>query len=111
MTKITNNIKSTLYIGGTKLAPGVETAVENWDHVKKTGAVPKWIETKVISVGGETKSKSSKSNKSDDAPTKAELIEQIESLGGTANKRDTVAKLTEQLDDLTAPDPNGSEEE
>lgn len=51
MTKVTNNYRGPLSVGGTEIPAGKSAEIENWDEVKKNSVVTQWLDADVITVG------------------------------------------------------------
>ncbi len=122
--EVTNHYTGPLGVGGVVIAPNTSAEVPNWDKVSKNGVVSKWLEYGVLSVG-----KSSKKDEPEVAenvqiteevtePSQAEvedaldqlsedeekesLIAQLAELGVKADKRSSIEKLQEKLDEALA---------
>lgn len=72
--KVTNNTTSTIYIGNVKLPPMGSADVPNFEQVKKSGAIPAWLESDIISEGAAKKPKSKKAK----AAVKSEAVVETE---------------------------------
>lgn len=125
MTNVTNNYNRNLGLpNGVVIAAGESADVAGWDKLSKHKVVAKWLESGVLSVG--------KSSKKDEPevvekvqiteevtePSQAEvedaldqlsedeekesLIAQLAELGVKADKRSSVEKLQEKLDEALA---------
>lgn len=125
MTNVTNNYNRNLGLpGGFVIGAGKTEEVPGWDKLSKHKVVAKWLESGVLSTG--------KSSKKDEAevvenvqiteevaePSQAEvedaldqlsedeekesLIAQLADLGVKADKRSSVEKLQEKLDEALA---------
>lgn len=122
--EVTNHYTGPLGVGGVVIEPNASAEVPNWEKVSKNGVVAKWLESGVLSVG--------KSSKKDEPevvenvqiteevaePSQAEvedaldqlsedeekesLIAQLAEIGVKADKRSSVEKLQEKLDEALA---------
>lgn len=118
MTNVTNNYNRNLGLpNGVVIAAGESAHVAGWDKLSKHKVVAKWLEAGVLSVG-----KSSKKDEGVELPEhevvedvqfteKVEspsedeqdvLIAQLKELGVKADKRSSVEKLQEKLDEALA---------
>jgi hypothetical protein len=110
MTNVTNNYNRSLGLpNGVVIASGESADVDGWDKLSKHKVVAKWLEAGVLSAG-----KSSKKDKPevvenvqfteevDEDTAKEELIAQLAELGVKADKRSSVEKLQEKLDEALA---------
>lgn len=111
MTNVTNNYNRNLGLpNGVVIAAGESADVADWDKLSKHKVVAKWLESGVLSAG-----KSSKNNEpevvenvqiteqeQDEDAQKEDLITQLADLGVKADKRSSVEKLQEKLDEALA---------
>lgn len=111
MTNVTNNYNRNLGLpNGVVIAAGESADVAGWDKLSKHKVVAKWLESGVLSAG-----KSSKKDEPevvedvqlteqdpDEDAQKEDLISQLAELGVKADKRSSVEKLQEKLDEALA---------
>lgn len=116
MTNVTNNYNRNLGLpNGVVIAAGESADVAGWDKLSKHKVVAKWLEAGVLSAG-----KSSKKDEPESEPEVIEdvqltekvespsedeqdvLIAQLKELGVKADKRSSVEKLQEKLDEALA---------
>jgi len=111
MTNVTNNYNRSLGLpSGFVIGAGKTEEVPGWDNLSKHKVVAKWLESGVLST-----SKSSKKDEpevvenvqiteqeQDEDAQKEDLIAQLAELGVKADKRSSVEKLQEKLDEALA---------
>ncbi len=108
--EVTNHYTGPLGVGGVVIAPNTSAEVPNWDKVSKNGVVAKWLESGVLSVGKHSKKDEPEvvenvqitEQQPDEDAQKEELIAQLAELGVKADKRSSVEKLQEKLDEALA---------
>lgn len=110
MTNVTNNYNRNLGLpNGVVIACGESADVAGWDKLSKHKVVAKWLESGILSA-----CKSSKKDwpevvenvqvteEVDEDAVKEELIAQLAELGVKADKRSSVEKLQEKLEEALA---------
>lgn len=126
MTNVTNNYNRNLGLpNGVVIAAGESADVAGWDKLSKHKVVAKWLESGVLSAGKSSKkdepevvanvqiteqepenqeenSDFSVEESDDVTASKEELISQLAELGVKADKRSSVEKLQEKLDEALA---------
>ncbi len=113
--EVTNHYTGPLGVGGVVIEPNASAEVPNWEKVSKNGVVAKWLESGVLSVGKSSKKDEGKelpdrevvanvqfTEEVDEDAVKEELIAQLAELGVKADKRSSVEKLQEKLDEALA---------
>lgn len=111
MTNVTNNYNRNLGLpGGFVIGAGKTEEVPGWDKLSKHKVVANWLESGVLSVGKSSKKDEpevvenvhiTEQQPGEDAQ-KEELIAQLSELGVKADKRSSVEKLQEKLDEALA---------
>ncbi len=108
--EVTNNYTGPLGVGGVVIEPNESAEVPNWEKVSKNGVVAKWLESGVLSVGKHSKKDEPEvvenvqitEQQPDEDAQKEELIAQLAELGVKADKRSSVEKLQEKLEEALA---------
>lgn len=108
--EVTNNYTGPIGVGGVLIEPNASVEVPNWESVSKNGVVAKWLESGVLSVGNSSKKDEPEvvenvqitEKQPDEDVRKEELIGQLAELGVKADKRSSVEKLQEKLDEALA---------
>lgn len=107
--EVTNHYTGPLGVGGVVIAPNTSAEVPNWDKVSKNGVVSKWLEYGVLSVGKSSKKDEPEvaenvqvTEEVDEDAVKESLIAQLAELGVKADKRSSVEKLQEKLEEALA---------
>jgi hypothetical protein len=89
MTTVTNTgVQPLVLLGGTFLAPGVETEVSDWSKVKAHPITKFYLDSGVLVTGAVEDA-----DEDPDDDRKSDLIARIKELGGKADKRSSVEKL------------------
>lgn len=113
MTNVTNNYNRSLGLpNGIVIASGESADVAGWDKLSKHKVVAKWLESGVLSTGKSSNKDEGKelpnrevvadvqfTEEVDEDAVKEELIAQLAELGVKADKRSSVEKLQEKLDE------------
>lgn len=123
--EVTNHYTGPLGVGGVVIYPNTSAEVPNWEKVSKNGVVGKWLESGVLSVGNSRKkddpevvenvqlteqepesadeevAEEPAAELSEDEQKEA-LIAQLAELEIKADKRSSVEKLQEKLDEALA---------
>ena len=113
MTNVTNNYNRNLGLpNGVVIASGESADVDGWDKLSKHKVVAKWLESGVLSTGKSSNKDEGKelpnrevvadvqfTEEVDEDAVKEELIAQLAELGVKADKRSSVEKLQEKLDE------------
>ena len=121
MTNVTNNYNRNLGLpNGVEIAAGESADVAGWDKLSKHKVVAKWLESGVLSTGKSSKKDApevvenvqiteqepeqaaKEVNEPSEDDQKEELISQLADLGVKADKRSSVEKLQEKLDESLA---------
>ncbi|UYL22516.1 hypothetical protein CUB19_gp7 [Stenotrophomonas phage CUB19] len=111
MTNVTNNYNRNLGLpNGVVIASGESADVAGWDKLSKHKVVAKWLESGVLSTGKSSKKDEPEvvanvqitEQQPDEDAQKEELIAQLAELGVKADKRSSVEKLQEKLDEALA---------
>lgn len=116
MAKVTNNHYTPLALPNGFVIPAKGSAdVADWDKMKSHGVVSKWVAAKILSVGGkpaaaedepevveEVQFTEEQSEVAEELDEKDTLIAQLAELGIEADKRSSVKKLQEKLDEALA---------
>lgn len=110
MTNVTNNYNRNLGLpNGVVIAAGESADVAGWDKLSKHKVVAKWLEAGVLSAGKSSKKDEPEvvenvqvTEEVDEDAVKEELIAQLAELGVKADKRSSVEKLQEKLDEALA---------
>lgn len=123
MTKVTNNYNRDLGLpGGFVIGSGKAEEVPGWDKLSKHKVVAKWLETGVLSAGDSRKKDDQESegkefpgrevvanvkfteeeSEGDEDDQKEAIIAQLKELDIKADKRSSVEKLQEKLDEALA---------
>ncbi len=108
--EVTNHYTGPLGVGGVVIEPNASAEVPNWEKVSKNGVVAKWLESGVLSVGKSSKKDEPEvvenvqitEQQPDEDAQKEVLIAQLAELGVKADKRSSVEKLQEKLDEALA---------
>lgn len=108
--EVTNHYTGPLGVGGVVIYPNTSAEVPNWEKVSKNSVVAKWLESGVLSVGKSSKKDEPEvaanvqitEQQQDEDAQKEELIAQLSELGVKADKRSSVEKLQEKLDEALA---------
>ncbi|CAL1778338.1 hypothetical protein BRC2024_HCTLARHO_CDS_0081 [Acinetobacter phage vB_AbaS_Silvergun] len=118
--EVTNNYTGPLGVGGVVIEPNASAEVPNWEKVSKNGVVAKWLESGVLSVGKSSKKDepevvedvqlteqepeeaAEEVNEPSEDEQKETLIAQLAELGVKADKRSSVEKLQEKLEEALA---------
>ncbi len=118
--QVTNHYTGPLGVGGVVIAPNASAEVPNWEKVSKNGVVANWLESGVLSVGKSSKKDepevvedvqlteqepeeaAEEGNELSEDEHKESLISQLAELGIKADKRSSVEKLQEKLDEALA---------
>lgn len=118
--EVTNHYTGPLGVGGVVIYPNTAAEVPNWEKVSKNGVVAKWLESGVLSVGKSSKKDepevvedvqlteqepeeaTEEVNEPSEDEQKESLIAQLADLGVKADKRSSVEKLQEKLDEALA---------
>lgn len=124
LNEVTNNHTGPLGVGGVVIPAKSSAEVPNWDKVSKNGVVQRWLDSGVLSLG-KTDKKSAQETEvaaevvenvqfteqvpvqdgaeaDDEDEQKAALIAQLKELDIKADKRSSVEKLQEKLDEALA---------
>lgn len=107
MTNVTNNYNRNLGLpNGDVIAAGGSADIAGWDKLSKHKVVAKWLESGVLSAGKASKKdepevveKVQIAEEVEEDAVKEELIAQLAELGVKADKRSSVEKLQEKLDE------------
>lgn len=108
MTNVTNNYNRNLGLpNGVVIAAGESADVAGWDKLSKHKVVAKWLESGVLSAGKSSKKDEPEvvenvqftEQEQDEDAQKEDLISQLADLGVKADKRSSVEKLQEKLDE------------
>jgi len=124
MTNVTNNYNRNLGLpNGVVIAAGESADVAGWDKLSKHKVVAKWLEAGVLSAGKSSKKDEPESepeviedvhlteelpeaeeapDEGDEDEKKEALIAQLKELDIKADKRSSVEKLQEKLDEALA---------
>lgn len=114
MTKVTNNYNRDLGLpGGFVIGAGKADDVPGWDKLSKHKVVAKWLEAGVLSAGKSSKKDDPEvvedvqfteevADESDEDAQKEAIIAQLKELDIKADKRSSVEKLQEKLDEALA---------
>lgn len=114
MTKVTNNYNRDLGLpGGFVIGAGKAEDVPGWDKLSKHKVVAKWLEAGVLSAGKSSKKDEPEvvedvqfteevADESDEDAQKEAIIAQLKELDIKADKRSSVEKLQEKLDEALA---------
>lgn len=111
MTNVTNNYNRNLGLpNGVEIAAGESADVAGWDKLSKHKVVAKWLESGVLSTGKSSKKDEPEvvenvqitEQENDEDAQKEALISQLADLGVKADKRSSVEKLQEKLDEALA---------
>lgn len=111
MTNVTNNHDRSLGLpGGVVIEAGKSQDVAGWDKLSKHKVVAKWLESGVLSAGKSSKKDEPEvvekvqitEQEQDEDAQKEDLISQLAELGVKADKRSSVEKLQEKLDEALA---------
>lgn len=111
MTNVTNNYNRNLGLpNGVVIAAGESADVAGWDKLSKHKVVAKWLEAGVLSAGKSSKKDEPEvvenvqitEQQPDEDAQKEELIAKLAELGVKADKRSSVEKLQEKLDEALA---------
>lgn len=124
MNEVTNNHTGPLGVGGIVIPAKSSAEVPNWDKVSKNGVVQRWLDSGVLSLGKADKKSAQESEVAaevvqnvqfteqtpvqdggeadDEDEQKAALIAQLKELDIKADKRSSVEKLQEKLDEALA---------
>lgn len=92
--KVTNHTSNPMVIGGTTIAAGATETVEDWDDVKETFAVKKFLAAEIISIA-----KAGAKPKPDDADERKALFAELEKLSVSFDKKAPTPDLLVLLDD------------
>lgn len=110
MTNVTNNYNRSLGLpNGVVIASGESADVAGWDKLSKHKVVAKWLESGILSAGKSSKKDEPEvvenvqvTEEVDEDAEKESLIAQLAELGVKADKRSSVEKLQEKLDEALA---------
>lgn len=121
MTNVTNNYNRSLGLpNGVVIASGESADVAGWDKLSKHKVVAKWLESGILSAGKSSKKDepevvedvqlteqepeeaAEEVNEPSEDEQKESLIAQLSELGIKADKRSSVEKLQEKLDEALA---------
>lgn len=110
MTNVTNNYNRNLGLpNGVVIASGESADVAGWDKLSKHKVVAKWLESGILSDGKSSKKDEPEvvenvqvTEEVDEDAVKEELIAQLAELGVKADKRSSVEKLQEKLEEALA---------
>ncbi len=117
MTNVTNNYNRNLGLpNGVVIAAGESADVAGWDKLSKHKVVAKWLESGVLSAGKSSKKDEGvelperevvanvqfTEQEQDEDAQKEDLISQLAELGVKADKRSSVEKLQEKLEEALA---------
>lgn len=111
MTNVTNNYNRNLGLpNGDVIAAGGSADIAGWDKLSKHKVVAKWLESGVLSTGKSSKKDEPEvvenvqitEQQPDEDAQKEELIAQLSELGIKADKRSSVEKLQEKLEEALA---------
>ncbi len=111
MTNVTNNYNRNLGLpNGDVIAAGGSADIAGWDKLSKHKVVAKWLESGVLSAGKSSKKDEPEvvenvqitEQQPDEDAQKEELISQLAELGVKADKRSSVEKLQEKLEEALA---------
>jgi len=121
MTNVTNNYNRNLGLpNGVVIAAGESADVAGWDKLSKHKVVAKWLESGVLSAGKSSKKDepevvedvqlaeqepeeaAEEVNEPSEDAQKESLISQLAELGVKADKRSSVDKLQEKLEEALA---------
>lgn len=121
MTNVTNNYNRNLGLpNGVEIAAGESADVAGWDKLSKHKVVAKWLESGVLSTGKSSKKDdpevvenvqfteqepeqaAKEVNEPSEDDQKEALISQLAELGVKADKRSSVEKLQEKLEEALA---------
>lgn len=96
MTEVTNNHHTALAMpDGTAIAAKETKSFDNWAENAKNGVVAHWVEVGLLSVSGDDTDDA-------DGDEKDVLIAKLAELGIKADKRASVEKLQEKLEEALA---------
>lgn len=124
LNEVTNNHTGPLGVGGVVIPAKSSAEVPNWDKVSKNGVVQRWLDSGVLSLSkGDKKSvqepevaaevvenvqfteqtpAQEEAETDDEDEQKAALIARLKELDIRADKRSSVEKLQEKLDEALA---------
>lgn len=111
MTNVTNNYNRNLGLpNGVVIAAGESADIAGWDKLSKHKVVAKWLESGVLSAGKSSKKDEPEvvanvqitEQEQDEDSQKEDLIAQLAELGVKADKRSSVEKLQEKLEEALA---------
>lgn len=113
MTNVTNNHDRSLGLpGGIVIEAGKAHEVPGWDKLSKHKVVAKWLESGILSAGKYSKKEepevvediefTEEQRDGDEDAEKERLIAELAELGVKADKRSSVEKLQEKLDEALA---------
>jgi len=124
LNEVTNNHTGPLGVGGVVIPAKSSAEVPNWDKVSKNGVVQRWLDSGVLSLGKADKKPAQESEvaaevvenvqfteqtpvqdgaeSDDEDEQKSALIAQLKELDIKADKRSSVEKLQEKLDEALA---------
>lgn len=110
MTNVTNNYNRDLGLpGGFVIGAGKAEDVPGWDKLSKHKVVAKWLESGILSAGKSSKKDEPEvvenvqvTEEVDEDAVKEGLIAQLAELGVKADKRSSVEKLQEKLEEALA---------
>lgn len=118
MAKVTNNYNRNLGLpNGDVIAAGGSADIAGWDKLSKHKVVAKWLEAGVLSAGKSSKKDDPEvepevvedvqfteevADESDEDAQKEAIIAQLKELDIKADKRSSVEKLQEKLDEALA---------
>lgn len=110
MTNVTNNHDRSLGLpGGVVIEAGKAQDVPGWDKLSKHKVVAKWLESGILSAGKSSKKDEPEvvenvqvTEEVDEDAVKESLIAQLAELGVKADKRSSVEKLQEKLEEALA---------
>lgn len=124
LNEVTNNHTGPLGVGGVVIPAKSSAEVPNWDKVSKNGVVQRWLDSGVLSLCKADKKPAQESEiaaevvenvqfteqtpvqdgaeSDDEDEQKAALIAQLKELDIKADKRSSVEKLQEKLDEALA---------
>jgi len=124
LNEVTNNHTGPLGVGGVVIPAKSSAEVPNWDKVSKNGVVQRWLDSGVLSLSKGDKNSVQEPEVSaevvenvqfteqvpvqdgaeadDEDEQKATLIAQLKELDIKADKRSSVEKLQEKLDEALA---------
>lgn len=122
MTKVTNNYTSSLRLGDTEVPAKGSAEVADWASLRNNGVISRWLDSGILSVSDsdndsevledveftEEVAEPSQAEVEDaldqlsEDEEKESLIEQLAGFGVKADKRSSVEKLQEKLDEALA---------